>query len=30
VRVEIRAMLDGARISLQGDIGSGDVVTPAQ
>ncbi|MBN8449898.1 MAG: nucleotidyl transferase AbiEii/AbiGii toxin family protein [Candidatus Accumulibacter sp.] len=29
VRVELRAMLDGARITLQVDIGFGDVVTPA-
>lgn len=29
VRVELRATLDGARISLQVDIGFGDVVTPA-
>jgi hypothetical protein len=29
VRVELRAALDGARISLQVDIGFGDVVTPA-
>lgn len=29
VRVELRAMLDGARISLQVDIGFGDIVTPA-
>lgn len=29
VRVEFRATLDGARISLQVDIGFGDVVTPA-
>ncbi len=29
VRVELRAILDGARIALQVDIGFGDVVTPA-
>lgn len=29
VRVDLRAALDGARISLQIDIGFGDVVTPA-
>lgn len=29
VRVDLRATLDGARISLQVDIGFGDVVTPA-
>ena len=29
VRAELRAMLDGARITLQVDIGFGDVVTPA-
>ncbi len=29
VRVELRATLDSARISLQVDIGFGDVVTPA-
>lgn len=29
VRIDIRAMLDGARIALQVDIGFGDAVTPA-
>jgi len=29
VRVELKALLDGARIKLQVDIGFGDVVTPA-
>ncbi|SFP34350.1 nucleotidyl transferase AbiEii/AbiGii toxin family protein [Variovorax sp. 770b2] len=29
VRVDLRAVLDGARISLQIDVGFGDVVTPA-
>lgn len=29
VRIELRGMLDGARISLQVDIGFGDAVTPA-
>jgi hypothetical protein len=29
VRVELRATLDGARLSLQIDIGFGDIVTPA-
>jgi len=29
VRIDLRATLDGARVSLQGDIGFGDAVTPA-
>ena len=29
VRIDLRATLDGARLSLQIDIGSGDAVTPA-
>ena len=28
VRIELQARLDGARISLQADVGFGDAVTP--